>query len=70
MKEDIRCRKGGFAIIAIAGCDVECSLISVSCNHSGSTDDIVAWQKVDLYEAVEIEKSFHSNIISLARKQL
>ena len=56
MKKDYRFRKGGFAIIAIAGCDVDCRFISVNCNHSGSTNDIIVWQNMDLYEAVEIEK--------------
>jgi hypothetical protein len=56
MKKDYHFRKGGFAIIAIAGCDADCRFISVNCNHSGSTNDIIAWQNMDLYEAVEIEK--------------
>ena len=55
-KKDYRFRKGGFAIIVIAGCDVDCRFISASCNHSGSTNDIIAWQNMDLYEAVEIDR--------------
>ena len=55
-KKDYRFRKGGFAIIVIAGCDVDCRFISASCNHSGSTNDIIAWQNMDLYQAVEIDK--------------
>jgi hypothetical protein len=43
-------------IIVIAGCDVDCHFISASCYHSGSTNDIIAWQNMDLYEAVEIDK--------------
>ena len=52
-KKDYRFRKGGFAIIVIAGCDVDCRFIVASCKHSGSTNDIIAWQQMDLYEAVE-----------------
>jgi hypothetical protein len=26
-----------------------------SCKHSGSTNDIIAWQQMDLFEAVEID---------------
>ncbi len=55
-KKDCRFHKGGFGIIVIAGCDVDCRFISTSCNHSGSTNDIIAWQNMDLNEAVEIDK--------------
>jgi hypothetical protein len=54
-KKDYRYRKGGFAIVVIAGCDVNCRFIVGSCNHSGSTNDIIAWQHMELYEAVEID---------------
>jgi hypothetical protein len=47
--------KGGFGIVVLAGCDVKCRFIVASCNHSGSTNDIIAWQHMDLYEAVEID---------------
>jgi hypothetical protein len=55
-KKDYRYRKGGFAIVVIAGCDVQCRFIVSSCKHSGSTNDIIAWQHMQLYEAVEIDK--------------
>jgi hypothetical protein len=35
-KEDYRFRKGGLTIIVIAGCDVDCYFVVVSCKHSGS----------------------------------
>jgi hypothetical protein len=54
-KKDYRYRKGGFGIVVLAGCDVKCRFIVASCNHSGSTNDIIAWQHMDLYEAVEID---------------
>jgi hypothetical protein len=55
-KKDYRYRKGGFAIVVLAGCDINCRFIVASCNHSGSTNDIIAWQHMDLFEAVEIDK--------------
>jgi hypothetical protein len=42
-KKDYCFCKGGFVIIVIAGCDVDCHFISASCNHGGSTNDIIAW---------------------------
>jgi hypothetical protein len=54
-KKDYRYRKGGFGIVVLAGCDAKCRFIVASCNHSGSTNDIIAWQHMDLYEAVEID---------------
>jgi hypothetical protein len=54
-KKDYCYHKGGFAIVIYAGCDVDCHFIVASCNHSGITNDIIAWQHMDLYEAVEME---------------
>ena len=54
-KKDYRYRKGGFGIVVLAGCDKKCRFIVASCNHSGSTNNIIAWQHMDLYEAVEID---------------
>ena len=39
--KDYRFRKDGFAIIIIAACDVDARFIMASCNHSGSTNDII-----------------------------
>lgn len=54
--KDYRFRKGGFAIIVLAGCDVQARFIAASATHSGSTNDIIAWQDTKLYEALEIDK--------------
>jgi DDE superfamily endonuclease len=53
---DYRFRKGGFAIIVLAGCDSKARFICASCSHSGSTNDIIAWQDSELFEAIEVEK--------------
>ena len=54
-KMDYCYHKGGLAIVVLARCDVDCHFIVASCNHSRSTNDIIAWQYMDLYEAVEID---------------
>jgi len=43
-KKDYHYHKGGFAIVVIAGCDVKCHFNVASCKHSGSTNDMIAWQ--------------------------
>jgi len=53
--KDYRFRKGGFAVIVLAGCDVKAWFVSVSCNHSGSTNDIMAWQDSNLFHALKVE---------------
>jgi hypothetical protein len=42
-------------IVVLAGCDVDCCFIAVSCKYSESTNNTIAWQHMDLYEAVEID---------------
>jgi hypothetical protein len=54
-KKDYCYCKGGFAIVVIAGCDSNCCFVVASCKHSDSTNDIIAWQQMELYEAVEID---------------
>jgi hypothetical protein len=54
-KKDSHYCKGGFAVIVIAGCDVKCHFIVASCNHSGSTNGIMARQQMNLFEAVEMD---------------
>lgn len=41
--KDYHFQKGGFAIIVLAGCDVDARFICASCDHSDSTNDIIAW---------------------------
>jgi len=55
-KKDYRYRKGGFAIVVLVGCDINCRFIVASCNHRGSTKDIIAWKHMDLFAAVDIDK--------------
>jgi hypothetical protein len=57
---DYRFRKGGFAIVVLAGCDVKARFVSASCNHSGSTNDIIAWNDSKLFTALEVEKRLPS----------
>jgi hypothetical protein len=40
--KDYRFCKGGFAIIVLAGCDVDAKFVCASCTHSGSTNNIIA----------------------------
>jgi hypothetical protein len=54
-KKDYQYCKGEFTIVIIAGCNINCRFIVASCKHSGSTNDIIAWQQMDLFEAVEID---------------
>lgn len=37
----------------IAGCDVNCHFFIGSCNHSGSTNDIIVWHGMELFQAVK-----------------
>ncbi len=54
--KDYRFRKGGFALIVMAGCDINARFICASCDHSGSTNDVIAWQDSLLFQMVEVEK--------------
>jgi hypothetical protein len=54
-QKDYRFQKGGFAIIAIAGCDVDGRFISAQADHSGSTNDIIAWHNSKLCKWLEVE---------------
>jgi hypothetical protein len=54
--KDYRFRKGGFALVVLAGCDIDARFICASCNHSGSTNDIIAWGDSNLYQMLEVEK--------------
>ena len=55
--KDYRFRKSGFAIIVLAGCDVNARFICASCRHSGSTNDIIAWQDSNLFQMLELDRS-------------
>ena len=59
-QKDYRFRKGGFAIIVLAGCDVNGRFICATARHSGSTNDIVAWQDSKLCYFLEVEKGLPS----------
>lgn len=53
---DYRFRKGGFAIIVLAGCDVDAKFVCASCKHSGSTNDIIAWGDSNLFQMLMIDE--------------
>jgi hypothetical protein len=55
-RKDYRCRKGGFAIILMAGCDVRGKFYFATSNHCGSTNDIIAWNDSKLCEALNENK--------------
>jgi hypothetical protein len=58
--KDYHFRKGGFAILVLAGCDIQAWFIAASCDHSGSTNNIKAWQDCKLFERLETEKQLPS----------
>jgi len=39
--------------LVLAGCDVN---VCASCDHSGSTNDIIAWQDSNLFQMLEVEQ--------------
>lgn len=45
-------RKGGFAIIVMAGADVNGKFTFASCKHSGSTNDCIAWETTSLCDSL------------------
>lgn len=47
-----RCRKGGFAIILMAGADINGRFVMATANHSGSTNDSLAWETTALHNAI------------------
>jgi hypothetical protein len=50
------CRKGGFAVILLAGCDVKGRFTMAVANHAGSTHDIICWESSNIYNALLGEK--------------
>jgi hypothetical protein len=40
----------------LAGCDVQARFISASCDHSGLTNDVIAWQDKKLHKLLEVYK--------------
>jgi hypothetical protein len=54
--KDYRYRKGGFAIVVLAGYDINAHFVSVSCTHSGSTNDIITWQESKLFATIKVDK--------------
>ena len=47
-----RCRKGGFALIVMAGSDVNGKFLMATADHCGSTHDITCWENSALYAAI------------------
>lgn len=50
------CNNSGFAIIVLAECDINTCFICASCDYSGSTKGIIAWQDCNLFHLLEVEK--------------
>lgn len=48
-----RTRKGGFGLVVLAGCDVKGKYFMATANHSGSTNDCIAWGQTALSAAIE-----------------
>jgi len=61
-------RKKDFAIVVLAGCDANARFISATCDHSGSTNDIIAWQDCNLYQMLEEEKLLSDKYFLLVTK--
>lgn len=45
-------RKGGFALVVMAGCDVNGRFYAATADHSGSTNDCIAWENSALCNAI------------------
>jgi len=60
--KDYRFRKSGFAILVLAGCDIKAHFVCALCDHSGSTNDITAWQYSHLYKMLEMDKLLPTSI--------
>jgi len=50
--KDYRSRKGGFAFVILAGCDIRAKFHFATAKHAGSTNDIIAWNDSDLCDAL------------------
>jgi hypothetical protein len=48
--------KSGFAIIVLAGTDIDGRFICATASHSGSTNDVKVWEDTSLYQFLEIER--------------
>ncbi len=59
-RRDYRFRKGGFATIVLAGCDVDGRFICATAHHSGGTNDIVAWNGSELHYFLEVMQGLPS----------
>ncbi len=55
--KDYHFRKSGFALIVLAGCDIRARFICASCDHSRSTNDVIARQDSLLFQIMEVEKA-------------
>ncbi len=60
--------KGGFAIIVLPGCDIQARFIAASCDHSGSTNDIIAWQDTKLHKLLEVDKLLPSKYFKIGNE--
>jgi hypothetical protein len=58
--KDYRLHKGGFTVIVLAGCNINAQFIAASCDHSGSTNNIIAWQDTKLYKLLEVDRALPS----------
>jgi hypothetical protein len=59
-QKDYWFRKSGFVVIVLAGSDVHGRFICATAHHSGSTNDIVAWQDSKLCYFLEVQKGLPS----------
>jgi hypothetical protein len=69
-QKDYRFRKGGFAVIALSGCDVDGQFITASVKHSGSTNDIIAWQSFKLYKWLYVDGGLPSKYFFIGDEAL
>jgi hypothetical protein len=52
-RKDWLCRKGGFAMLCMAGADVEGRIVMATANYCGTTHDSTAWEQCALHKAME-----------------
>lgn len=55
-QKDYRFQKLGFAIVVLAGTDIDGRFICATASRSGNTNDMKAWEDTSLYQFLEIQR--------------
>lgn len=52
-RKDWLCRKGGFAMLCMAGADINGKIVMATADYCGTTHDSTAWERCALHRAIE-----------------